>query len=227
MVEYYNTNKKKGFLSRHKKNILIFLIFLVLFLLIFYPALFPTNTTGGVIRDLNEKGIIINAKVNPPELNLDDSFEKISILTAQNISLGMKDQKINIPENSEIIFENFNGEISFDKSSIIKLKGKSKKISVNSMPIESNVGAKLDVFIDSKFDFDILNMENIFIPVLNYQTSGLVNLNNDRTVVNVKNESVLIENYRGDLKIQKEKLNLDGKLSKIDIAGESKITASI
>ena len=233
VVEYYGKPSKK---KKHgKKRLMIFVIgmfSLILFLLVYTSFYGDISLTGSTIKEWvansNESSgnIQLDAKLTVPYLSIDGEFEKVEIIGGSNSYLRVGDQKFylgNIKENY-LIFDNYDGEISFDSEDILEFKGKASGITVNGVFItpKSKNTAKTD--LNKSFNYESLKMDNeVSINELSYMASGIIKLNDGKKIFNIYKEEITINNFHGNLLIKNKELYLDGYIDSLDIIGDLNI----
>ena len=209
-IEYYGKppkNKKPG-----KKHLMIFAVVafaLILFFLLYTSFYGDISLTGGIIGkdvNLNEGGNIkLDAKLTIPSLSLDGKFEKIEISGSSDSYLSVGDQRFylgNIKENF-LIFNNYDGKISFNSENILELQGKVSGVNVNGVFITPESKNTFKINLNKSFDYESLEISNgVSISELSYRTLGTIKLNNGNEIFNVNCEEVIINNFYGGLLIE-------------------------
>jgi len=230
-VEYYGEPSKK---KKHiKKHLMIFAIVtfsLILFLLIYTSFYGEISLTGGIIgKDVNlndGSNIKLDTKLTIPSLSLDGKFKRIGISGSSDSYLNVGDQRFylgNIKENF-LIFDNYDGKISFNSENILKLQGKVSGVTVNGVFITPESKNTFKINLNQSFDYESLEIDNgVLISELSYRTLGTIKLNNGNEIFNVNGEEVTVKNFYGGLLIENKELSLDGYISSLNILGDSNI----
>ena len=232
-IEYYgkSSNKKK----QGKKRLMMFIIgmfSLILFLLIYTSFYGNISLTGSAIKEWvtnsNESGgnIRLDAKLTVPYLSIDGEFEKIEIRGGSDSYLSVGDQKFYLGDIKEnyLIFDNYDGKISFDSENILELKGKASGITVNGVFITPQSKSTAKININQSFNYKSLKIDDEFsINELSYMTSGIIKLNNEKEIFNIDEEEITVNNFYGNLLIKNKELYLDGYIDSLDIIGDSNI----
>ena len=229
---YGKPHKKKHNLKKHWLAIIVGIFFLILFLLIytsFYGNLPLTGKTIiGSFTKSNESvsNIQFDAKLTVPSLDIDGKFEKVELIGSSNSHLQVGNQRFYLGDGKRnfLIFEDYDGKISFDSENILKLKGKSSGVTVNGVFITPQSKDTAKVSLNSSFNYDSLEIGNeISISELSYETSGTVKLNNGDKIFNLNSEEITIINFQGNLLIKNNEFILEGYVDGIDIVGDLNI----
>tara|TARA_Y100000034_G_scaffold99609_1_gene122505 strand:- start:2221 stop:2922 length:702 start_codon:yes stop_codon:yes gene_type:complete len=230
MVEkYFEEDSVSPYQSKYKLKLFVFIVFVGIILLLIYTS-FVGNFSfigGTIIENISINKIKINADLTIPQLELDDEFNSIKIEGNSNSFLYVGDQKFSLADLNKnyIILDNYDGEIYFDNENIFKFKGKVNNTIINSIPVTSKSGKNTKIYFDENFNYDSLEIKDrAFIRKLDYVTSGKISLNNGKNVFDISNEKLIINNFQGDLKINRKKLNLDGYITGLKIVGDSDIS---
>jgi len=213
----------------HKPNkkIIIFATFLLITSILLYTAFYGNiNLTGRAVEETNKNEISISASLTIPTLKLNEKFDKIEIIPNSNTILYAGDSKVDMKnsENTNIIIENFQGELSFNENNISNLQGKAGKVLINNVPISSQSEETIKLSIENNLKYKTIKIENIAINEISYITKGSINIDREKTIINIDNEEIKIKNFKGNLEIQDKIFNIQGYLNKLDIEGKSIIS---
>ena len=230
---YGKPHNKKHHLKKHWLIITVGIFFLILSLLIytsFYGNLPLTgnNIFGSIMKSNESAGNIefdANLKV-PSLLEIKGEFEKVELIGSSNSYLHVGDQKFylgNVKQNF-LIFENYDGKISFDSKNILELNGKSSRVTINGISVTPDSKDTAKISINDSFHYDSLEVNNeVSISELSYETSGIVKLNNQDKIFNLKDEEITISNFQGDLLIENNEFILKGYIKGLNIIGDLNI----
>jgi hypothetical protein len=206
------------------------LVFVFIFGLLIYTAFFSNfSFTGSVIKgDLTQNNSLnFYANLNTPSLELDGEFDEIVLSGQSSGFLYAGDQKFDLNEiqDSYIVLEGFDGDIVFDGDKISTLKGKIETILVNGVYVSSQDGKAMKVEQKDDFFYDSLEIsKGVSIKELSYVATGDVALENGKNSFNLQGDAIVMNNYRGSLKINKGKTVFSGRLTEFMIDGKSKIS---
>ena len=195
-------------------------VFLLILGFLIITSFYGFKFTGNAIKNLglSKNSIIeIKADLTIPELELKGKFGEIKIKGGSKSNLYVGDQKFYLgnSQNNFITLKEFNGEILLDASKILFFKGKATEVSVNGVPITSNIGDILKVKLDEDFRYSLLEIKGgVSIKELNYITSGTIRVNNDKNILRVQNEEIEMSYFEGDIIIKNDKFRIEEKLSK-------------
>jgi len=236
-VELIKESSKDPKAQRKFVGIAIFGIFLVIFLSIIITTFFgsfpltASTITGGVVSNVFNNGEIdygsieFESDLTIPELSIDGEFDKVELSGSSNSFLEIGNQIFylgNLNDNF-IVFDNFDGSISFDKTKITELKGKVSSVTINGIEVEPKKQT-IKVELGGTFDYDSLEIsEGVFIKKLSYSASGTVKLNDGKEIFNLDQEEITIKEFYGSLLLDKGKFSIDGYIRELDIAGDSNI----
>lgn len=230
-LEYYGKpSKNKG---SKKKHLIIFAVVtfsLILFWLIYSSIYGEISLTGGIIGkavNLNDdSNIKLDAKLTIPSLSLDGKFKRIEISGRSDSYINVGDQRFylgNIKENY-LIFDNYDGKISFNSKNILEFQGKVSGVTVNGVFITPESKNTFKINLNKSFDYESLEIsDGVLINKLSYRTLGTIKLNNGNEIFNVNGEEVTINNFYGGLLIENKELYLNGYISSLNILGDSNI----
>ena len=214
-------------------KLFIFLIFIGIFGILIYSSFYGLPSTGNVITggaigvNENTTRLKFNAELNVPDLNLEGNFKKIEMLGSSKSFFTVGDQKFNLGNNSNnyLIFNDFVGEISTKANTVMSMKGKASRVTVNGIIVSSQSRDTTKVNFEGGFNFNSLEIKDkVIIRKLEYKTSGIIRLNEEKNIFNLDNEEISIEGFIGDLTIENSKSKFDGNVRKLDIKGDSKIS---
>jgi len=211
----YEPEKKK-----HSLTFFLFILFLGVLIFMIYSSIYPNKLsrtiTGNAVQNFDIKdGIKISAELTPPEkLTINSEISKIEIKTTKTI-LNIGNQKIELPEKSSVIINNFNGEIIFNSYSILKLNGKANEVFINGLPIKAQSPATIS--FDKETDFTYLNLREFYLDSISYITSGKIRLDDAKIILNPFEEKIEIDQFKGDIEVRKNTIKLNGYTKKSNI----------
>jgi len=211
-----NPHKKK----KHNFKIYIFLIFIGVLAFIIYSSFYPNNIsrtiTGNAVQNFDIKdGIKIIAELTPPEeLTINSEINKIEIkISASTLHIG--NQRIELPDKSSVIINNFKGEITFNPYSILNLKGKANEVFINGLPIKAQ--SPTTVSFDEGTDFTFLGLKELYLDSLSYITTGKIKLDDAKIILNPSQEKIEIDKFQGNIEVRRNTLKLNGYTKKSNI----------
>ena len=216
--------------KKHRTKLIVFGIFLIVLFVLVYTSFYRLPITGNIIKSNpnSNNSIFISADLTVPVLSLDGEFKKVNIFGSSESFFYAGDKKFplsNSKENS-IVLTDYDGEISFDENVVSNLKGTAMKISVNGVPMVSKSDDKMKIYFDSDFNYNTLEIkEGASIKKLDYETSGTVNLD-EKTIINLKEDNLILERFYGDVKIENNRCNFKGYLQSLDVEGDQQISIS-
>ncbi len=222
--------EKKGNGKSHHWKLIIFTIFLGILGFLIFSSLYSVNSITGKITNpfAQQNGTVkFTAELTIPEIVLKGKFQNIEFKGNSNSYLYVENEKLRFHSNANYAaMDDYNGEISFNDKTISKLKGKASRVSLNGLPVESKTMDLMRVSLEDEFNYDYLLIRNeIEIPKLNYNSTGTININNGENILRFQNKEIEIKEFNGDLKVQGNKLSLDGYASAIEI--KSGFTVSV
>jgi hypothetical protein len=216
--------------SHHKKHHVLLICFAVFFLIVIF--LFYTSNgfgfTGNTVKKevVEETGVLIDASLEIPDLKLKGEFSNIVIKTkASNILV--EGESFDTKREMVFVLKNFNGKIYLNESKINLLSGKAENVLVNDVSVSPSKDS-LRIKNDEDFSYSSLEIENgLEINKIEYETSGKINVDNGKYLIDVNNENVILENFFGVLKIQDNKAFFNGNILSLDVEGDSKFSISV
>ncbi len=214
----WGTEQKQN--SRTKITILM--IFLGIILIIVFTAFSGQDFyksfsfTGHTVKGINiqENGVRIEGELTIPQINLEQAFKKIEIKGKSNSFFYADNQRFDLTKLREnnVILEDYAGEISFDSKNIKNLQGKVNKVIINDISISPESGNTIKVHFNENFNYDSVIIEKAFLEELVYNTTGIINLNNGKNILNLNNEEIKITNFQGRIMLENKKFKLEGYL---------------
>jgi len=226
---YGHSHKEKKILNR---KTLIFSGFIFVIGAIIFTTLYSNGSiTGNVIFPINpssinpNNSIIMSSELTVPDLNMKGDYSEIKILSKAKttIYLGDKSFQLGGLKENKIILKEFSGKIELDENGIL-LNGKAFEINLNDLPIKERSDKEIRISSDSKIPYNLIEFkEDLFLKEIDYVSSGILFIgekNQDKMILN--KDSLLISNYFGKLKINRNILFLEGYAENIKILGDMK-----
>jgi len=211
--------------NNHHWKIYLVLVFLGIFAFIIYTSFYNSELsliTGNVIKStpqsvsINEK-VDINAKLElPNKLDINSNIEKISLKTSKDEKLQFGNQIIELTKKSSIVIDNYQGKLNINSKNL-SLEGRASKIFVNGIPIKQSSGSATKISFENSIKYEFLELTNFNINNLQYQTSGNININKDKIILNIENEEIDLTGFEGDLTINNNQLKLKGSIKNFDL----------
>lgn len=200
--------------SKHNVGLYVFLVFLLIVGYVFYTSFYNPDLgkkiTGNIIKTSNNlRGIKIEAKLSSPEkVSVSGKIDKIELSTDSGEFIVGKEKFES--KKASIIIEDYDGELDFGKYNITKLNGKSNKIFFNGIPITGN---EIKISLENA-DYNYLKLTDFYLGYLYYRASGIVKIDNEKVLVKLDNEDFKIEDFKGNLSIRGNKLEIYGEIKK-------------
>jgi hypothetical protein len=217
-IEYYNRKKKSPFK-------LIVGLSIVLLIIIFVIISFKGK--GTITGRQVAEGVNINSELSITPLELEGSFKKVEIRGSYNNYFNVGGERFDLSKSGNLIsLENFEGSISINGKTINLLEGNAQIISINGVQIKPESTLLLNTKVED-FKFTSLEIEDgVNIEKLSYNTTGIINIENKKTTLNLKDEAVVLSKFYGSLVIEENVMRLDGQISEISTQGKSKVSIS-
>ncbi len=228
--------------GRGKRKLAIFAVFFIIFLALAYFAFLKdgslSDLTGRVISFGNnelkpEENINIKAElISSPkqELSSKADMERLLIKSQQakgTIYAGEEKFDLSNLNSIEVIITGYTGKLSFNSEKILNLDGEASKISINGVSTAPRSGDELDVSIEDSFNYDVLEVDNLFLDPVSYKTSGTIVLNEGKSTINLDEEMISLGKFQGSLKKNKQGFILEGYTGKVDVQGDLEISAKL
>ena len=221
----YKTKKKIN------KKILIFLAFLLVMSIIVFTTLDNNGPITGMaisktdVSADSDKLIVIESELTIPSLSFKGDYPEIKILSSSETIIYLGDQSLVLGASKEnqIILKEFSGRVQLGEDGIL-LDGKVLDVNLNGLPIKKRDDKKIEISSDSEIPYNSIEFkEDLFLKEINYLSSGVLFIgeyNPDKIIL--KEDSLLISNYLGKLKINRGVLFLEGLSENIEISGDGK-----
>ena len=228
--EYYGHSYKKK--KTFNKKTIVFFGFLIVISIIIFTTLYSNNSLignvilGNAISSTNQNNsIIISSELTIPNLSFKGEYSEIKILSDSEttIYLGEKSFILDELKENKIILKEFSGTIKIEKDGIL-LDGKASEVNLNNLPIKERNNKKIKINGDSKIPYNLIEFkESLFLKEIDYVSSGILFIgekNPDKIILD--EDSLIISNYFGKLKIYDDTLFLKGSAKDIKIMGDMK-----
>lgn len=223
-MEQLFRDRKDTHKHKHTLTFFIFIFFVGVLIFIIYTTFndtpFSSPITGKVIKTSESSGpkdslVQITARLDPPQnLNLKTQSEKISLKTKSPATFYLGKQKFELKPRSSIIIDNFEGELSINIKNISKLDGKTTKVYIDGIPITPS--KKEIILSEQDFDYSFLKISNLQTS-LEYNTSGDVNLQNNKVRIKLNNEKLILTTFKGSFELTKNQLRLEGLIPESNV----------
>lgn len=215
--------------KRSKRMVFLVVFFVIVLAVLVYSSFFSEISITGDLINENKTGISINADFNSvPNLSIDGEFSRISIRGLTGTFLYIGNQKFPMNDSSRIFLTDYDGEISFTSDMITELKGKVSHVSINGLPILPGSDKELKINIKEPLQYSFLDVsEGVLIRKINYITSGKIIFGEKKSVFNIREDNVLIEDFFGGINVDNGELSLDGTFEKLETKGNHEISVSV
>ncbi len=207
-------------------KIVTIVVFSLIMGFLILTAFYGISFTGKAISNFGSGGgngtIELKADLTIPSLELEGKLGEVKIKGGSNSNLFVGDQKFYLgnSDNNLIILKEYNGKIFLDSNRILFFKGKATEVSINGIPITSEIGKTLSVRFDENFKYNLLGIKGgVSIEELNYVTSGTIRIDNEKKIFRIENEEISMDDFQGDITIERGKFKIDGKVKKLEING--------
>ena len=206
--------------QKHHLVLTVIIIFVgILGLLIytsFYNPEFKQTITGNIIKNTEKDPNIENSAEFEAILSIPEQFKinsqvnKISLKISQPTILYFGDKKIELDKKSSIIIDDFQGKIEINSNTLNNFNGKATKIFVNGLPITQTSGSVTKIEFQEELGYDYIKLNEFYIDSLSYITSGKLKINKNKITINLDEERIAINDFFGDMKLDKKELELNG-----------------
>jgi hypothetical protein len=192
--------------KKRKINWIVMLVGIFVFVLMFllYTSFFNSSfgqITGNVIKEEVISGVSIQVNLDAPEsFKVDSRIDKVDMKINGGFLVDGKRYDL---ESSSVVIDNFDGEVSFDDENVV-VDGKATKIFIEGIPISGKFKVKFDN------EYSYLKLGNLYLKSFNYETSGIVRLDDEKVVVNLNDERFNVKKFYGDLEKRGKKFKLSG-----------------
>lgn len=214
-------HKEKIKLDIHKKRkiTIISVVSIFALLLIWWGV----SLTGQSVKEVPNNSPTIDTDLTIPDLSLNQEIKRIELTGASEAVLLVDNAQFDLSQlpESTITISNFDGKINLDDKGISNLDGKATKVLVNDLPITPKSKNTIKISINKKAQYSSLLLEDIFIDKLSYKTIGTISLDSGKTTTTINNDQVKITNFKGNINIAENKLNMNGRVESLDVSGEN------
>lgn len=219
--------------TRDWRKISIISVFIVVLGLLVYTSFFGGSferffSTGKAIDSdelSSENAIEFYARLNLPQNpSFSGELSKIQIQVSGTSEISSGDNLFELSQGDTISIENYEGNIIFNENNIFILDGDAERVIVNGIPVSSREG-KSSIYSE-EMSYKNLNIFDIYISSLNYKAAGLIDIEDGRRVILLRDENILIENFKGDLTSSLGDFILEGVIGSISVEGDHGISIS-
>jgi len=222
--------------THHKKRRGLFItgFFIVILIALILFAFEDNPVTGNIIGgtidpetsfdlyaqlDWLDSLIEVSQEIKEIQIEVEESSGKIFF--GDNV-VNLSDTK-----NTKIVIQNFKGRLSFNGQRIEKLNGKADMIVVNGLPV-ALVTRAFSVSLQEPLVYRSIFAEEIMIKKFETQNNGIIELDGKKIQFEAKNESIVIENFLGNvgngfvsnaIGVQKSKLTFEGIVGDVEVGG--------
>lgn len=220
MKEYSQKNKKR----KYSPLFIIFMAFILVLGFLFYTSFYNPSLgekiTGNVVRDKDitqENSVEIKAKLGVPEkFSIDSKISKLSLAINKPSDIFIGNQKVELDKKSSVIIDSFDGKLEITSVNVVNIDGMASRIFIDGIPIAQSSGSDMKVKFEN-LEYNYLEINDFFLDSLSYQTSGKININQEKIIINLNNENFELKDFKGDLKISGGSLSLSGFLDKSNL----------
>lgn len=212
--------------KKHKHHIWLFtiLIFLGIFGFLIYTSFYNPDlvrsVTGNIIKspsiNINDSSKIQVKLEAPKELNIQTGIKKISLKINQPSEIIIGNQKVKLSKKESIVIDDFKGQLNINEKTISKIKGKSTQVFINGLPILQKSGSEQDITLEET-GFEYLELSEFFLNSLLYTTTGRININENKIILNLKDEQLDLNDFYGNLRINQNSLSLNGYIKNSEV----------
>lgn len=214
---------------RSKRMVFLAIFFVIVLAVIVYSSFFADiSITGDLINENKTVGIPINADFNSvPNLSIKGEFSRVSIRGLTGTFLYIGDQKFPMNGSDRIFLTDYEGKISLSSNNLEELDGKVSHISIDGLPILPSSDKELKIYIKDSLEYSSLDIsQGVFMRKLNYITSGKIVFGEKKSVVNLNEDNVIIDDFFGGIEVKNKGLSLDGTFEKLETKGNHEISVS-
>lgn len=214
--------------KHHHFWLFIFIIFLGILGFILYTSYYNNEFVGGITGKITDniiknnktsKNFKINAELSVPEnIKINSIVKKFSVKINDPLDISIGNQNIHLNKDSSLIIDDFDGEFSIKSNKISELKGNTAQIFINGIPIKKKSGST-NIVIEKEFHYNYLELKEVYIKSLSYPTSGDLRINSGKITIKLNNENFNINNFNGNIEINKGLLRLSGFIDDFDLDG--------
>jgi len=151
----------------------------------------------------------IVANITKQPLSFKGMYEEV-VLVVGPTTLTYGKQVFNLTESrSTVIVSDLKGSISYDEE--VFLSGKASELQINgiAVPGKNTINIK-------NASFDSITINSVEIPSLTNVVTGVIAINDGRTLLLLDNERITLVAFRGSILVN-DKLNLEGNISAVSI----------
>ena len=217
---------EEGHHGGHHWKIIAFIAFAGILGLLIFTSFYDFPLTGKITGVNSNNSVDFHGELSIPNFEVVGNFEKVEIRGGSDSFFYVEGEKFQMnSKNSYIILSNYTGEIFFNGEKISKLNGKAAKVVMNGVPIEPKSKANMKVSFEKEFPYSFLNIQNkAMIKKLSYVSSGKIDIDNGKSLVNLENNELNIQNFEGNIKVEKNVVKMIGSVQKLEIDGKTKFS---
>ncbi len=173
-------------------------------------------------NQLNKTKFDISADLDLKPLELSKASSINLEFTKPTSQISVNSEKLDLSqiEQGSLELKNFDGSIKISNSAA--LTGKTSELSVNKVRILPNEKS-LDMDLDMNYNSITLNLQ---LDKFSYTSSGKVDVNSGKIVVQLTDEELELQNFAGNFTVSQGTLQIRGTADNVKVAGKE-LTANI
>ncbi|MEK6871580.1 MAG: hypothetical protein AABX16_01620 [Nanoarchaeota archaeon] len=203
---------------------IVALVFAGLFFFLMYTSFYDADITKKISGNFinlqtgnNAATVSVSGEFSLPDaLTVDSSIAKLSFKLKEPLSIVIGNEQIDLEPMSSFVADSFTGSFIISGGKILHLTGTAAQIFANGVPLKDKTGKTIS-FEAKDIVYTYVRFDDLFLPEIEYITSGVLRLNNNAVVVRFNNEPLHLRSYQGNVEISKNYLRLEGVASDIDI----------
>jgi hypothetical protein len=215
-------------IKKHHVKLFIFFAFIGVLGFVIYTSFSGFSLTGNVTDSEGEGKIKIDAELTIPEAVLNGNFERVEVLLSgdSNFHVGSEKFYLGNSNSNHLIITNYSGKISVNRETL-EVRGNSPSLTVNGIRTSPSSKVTTNVRTEKETNYNFLSInDGVKINKLTYTASGNARINDGQSVFNFNDEKITINGFEGSIKIENNKIRLQGYVERFEISGENKVVIS-
>ena len=117
-------------------------------------------------------------------------------------------------KSSSFVIENYEGKFTIEANVISNLHGTADQVFLDGTPIKEKKGTTKVSF--DRLDYNYIEMREIHLNTLSYSATGILKINDGKFLINLVEEEFYVNDFVGDLEINKNYLRINGNARDFD-----------
>src|SRR3989344_865113 len=144
----------------------------------------------------------------------EEGMKTLGIKIKGPVLITIGNQEIHLNKSSSFVIENYEGKFTIEANVISNLHGTADQVFLDGTPIKEKKGTTKVSF--DRLDYNYIEMREIHLNTLSYSATGILKINDGKFLINLVEEEFYVNDFVGDLEINKNYLRINGNARDFD-----------